>query len=202
MYYLFVLRIALVLIWRWEWRNDTDWRTGYRWWGTCPNATSSQISNGMCLEKTRSSTVRGIQLLKPSRKFRALKFSQITFINLRLSIINLYIFHPLVSRNMYFYFIYFLWLCSPARAMASSSTSFLDHTQRRATVGRNPLVEWLARRRDLSLTTPNTHKTNIHAPGGIRMQDHSRRAAVDLRFRLRGHWERFVICIKIHNIHN
>jgi hypothetical protein len=37
---------------------------------------------------------------------------------------------------------FFLWLCSPARAMASSSTRFLDHTQRCATVVRNPLDEW------------------------------------------------------------
>jgi hypothetical protein len=36
---------------------------------------------------------------------------------------------------------YFLWHCNPARAMASSSTRFLDHTQRRATVGRTPLDE-------------------------------------------------------------
>jgi hypothetical protein len=34
-----------------------------------------------------------------------------------------------------------LWLRSPARAMTSSFTRFLDHTQRRATVGRNPLDE-------------------------------------------------------------
>jgi hypothetical protein len=34
------------------------------------------------------------------------------------------------------YLFSFLWLCSPARAMASSSTRFRDHTQRRATVGR------------------------------------------------------------------
>jgi hypothetical protein len=33
-----------------------------------------------------------------------------------------------------------MWLCSPARAMASF-TRFLDHTQRRATFGRNPLDE-------------------------------------------------------------
>jgi hypothetical protein len=36
---------------------------------------------------------------------------------------------------------YFLWHCNPARAMASSSTRFLDHTQRSATVGRTPLNE-------------------------------------------------------------
>ena len=34
---------------------------------------------------------------------------------------------------------------------------FLDHTQRRTTVGRTPLDEWSARRRDLYLTTHNTH---------------------------------------------
>jgi len=36
-------------------------------------------------------------------------------------------------------------------------TRFLDHTQRRTTVGRTPLDEWSARRRDLYLTTHNTH---------------------------------------------
>jgi hypothetical protein len=36
---------------------------------------------------------------------------------------------------------YFLWHCNPAWAMASSSTRFLDHTQRRATVGMTPLDE-------------------------------------------------------------
>jgi hypothetical protein len=34
---------------------------------------------------------------------------------------------------------------------------FLDHTQRRTTVGRTPLDEWSARRRDLYRTTHNTH---------------------------------------------
>ena len=34
---------------------------------------------------------------------------------------------------------------------------FLDHTQRRTTVGRTPLDEWSERRRDLYLTTHNTH---------------------------------------------
>ena len=34
---------------------------------------------------------------------------------------------------------------------------FLDHTQRRSTVVRTPLDEWSARRRDLYLTTHDTH---------------------------------------------
>jgi hypothetical protein len=84
---------------------------------------------------------------------------------------------------------YHLWLCSPARTMASSSTRFLDHTPQRSTVGRTPLDEWLIRRRDLYLTSHNTH--NKHpCPGGIRTHDHSRRAAVELRFRPRVHWDR------------
>jgi hypothetical protein len=35
--------------------------------------------------------------------------------------------------------LFFLWLCRPARAMASSFHEVFDHTQRRATVGRTPL---------------------------------------------------------------
>jgi hypothetical protein len=82
---------------------------------------------------------------------------------------------------------YFLWHCSPARAMASSFTRFLDHTQRRATAGSAPLDERSARRRNLYLTTHNTHnRKNIYAPGGIRTHDRSRRAAVNLRLRPRG----------------
>ena len=41
---------------------------------------------------------------------------------------------------------------------------FLDHTQRRITVGRNPLDEWSARRRDLYLTTHDTHNRQISMP--------------------------------------
>jgi hypothetical protein len=57
-----------------------------------------------------------------------------------------------------------LWLCSPARAMASSFTRFLDHTQRRATFVRNPLDERSAHRRDLYLTTHNTHNRQSSMP--------------------------------------
>ena len=54
---------------------------------------------------------------------------------------------------------------------------FLDHTQRRSTVGRTPLDEWSARRRPLPENTRHSQQTNIHAPGGIRTQDLSRKAA-------------------------
>ena len=41
---------------------------------------------------------------------------------------------------------------------------FLDHTQRRSTVGRTPLDEWSARRRDLYLTTHDAHNRQISMP--------------------------------------
>jgi hypothetical protein len=49
------------------------------------------------------------------------------------------------------------WRDSPHWDRASSFMRFLDHTQRRSTVGRTPLDEWSARCRDLNLTTHNTH---------------------------------------------
>jgi hypothetical protein len=53
---------------------------------------------------------------------------------------------------------------SPQWVMASSFMRFLDHTQRRTTVGRTPLDEWSARRRDLYLTTHNNHNRQISMP--------------------------------------
>ena len=48
--------------------------------------------------------------------------------------------------------------------MASSFTRFLDHTQRRTTVGRIPLDEWSARRRDLYRTTHDTYNRQTSIP--------------------------------------
>ena len=55
---------------------------------------------------------------------------------------------------------------APQWATASSFTRFLDHTQRRTTIGRAPLDEWSARRRDLYLTTHNTHNRQTSMPRG------------------------------------
>ena len=55
--------------------------------------------------------------------------------------------------HMYF----FLWRSGPTRTMASSFLRFLDHTQRRIIVGRTPLDAWSARRRDIYLTTHDSH---------------------------------------------
>ena len=63
-----------------------------------------------------------------------------------------------------FHVFFFLWRCGPTRAMTSSYTRFLDHTQRRTTVGRTPLDEWSARRRDLYLTAHNIHNRRKSMP--------------------------------------
>ena len=49
--------------------------------------------------------------------------------------------------------------------------------------------------RPLPDNTQHSRQTNIHAPGGIRTLDLSRLAAVDLRLRPRGHWDRLYIYI-------
>jgi len=82
-----------------------------------------------------------------------------------------------------FVFLFYFGATAPQWARASSFTRFLDHAQRRTTVGRTPLDEWPARHRDLSLTTQYIQQIDIHAPGGIRTHSLSRRAAIDLRLR-------------------
>ena len=61
-----------------------------------------------------------------------------------------------------FFSFFFLWRCNPTRVMASF-LRFLDHT-RRTTVGRTPLDERSARRRDLYLTTHDTHNRQTSMP--------------------------------------
>jgi hypothetical protein len=71
-------------------------------------------------------------------------------------------------------------LYSPAQATASSFTTFRDYTMTRHS------------RQDSCTTSTSQHtkSKNIHAPGGIRTHNRSSRAAVVLRLRLRGHWDR------------
>jgi hypothetical protein len=98
--------------------------------------------------------------------------------------------HICMHSYIYTYIHTFGRVCNnPQWARAPSFTRFLDHT-RRTTVGRSPLDEWSARRRDIYLTTHNTHNRRPCPPGGIRTRDLSRRAAADLRLRPRGHWDR------------
>ena len=52
----------------------------------------------------------------------------------------------------------------PSGARAFSFTRFLDHPQRHTTFGRTPLHDWSARRRDLYLTTHNSHNRQTTMP--------------------------------------
>ena len=70
------------------------------------------------------------------------------------------------SCRLLFVYIFF-GATAPHWARASSFTRFLYHTQRRTTVGRTPLDEWSARRRDLYLTTHNTHNRHPCPPVGF-----------------------------------
>jgi hypothetical protein len=70
-----------------------------------------------------------------------------------------------LCRYVYFY-LFSLALQPSVGLWPPRFTRFLDHT-RRATVGRTPLDEWSARRRDLYLTPHNTQQTNIHALVGF-----------------------------------
>ena len=64
---------------------------------------------------------------------------------------------PVQASSLICLFISFFGTTAPQWARASSFTRFLDHMQRRTTVGRTPLDEQSARRRDLYLTTHSTH---------------------------------------------
>ena len=66
-----------------------------------------------------------------------------------------------------------------------------ENTIRHTALGRTPLDEWSARRRDLYLAANNTQQqTDIQAPGGIRNHNPSRRANAERRLRSRclRHW--------------
>ena len=84
-----------------------------------------------------------------------------------------------------------IWRYNPLWFWASSNLRLWHHTQGHTKVSRTPLDEWSARRRDLyPKNTQHSQQTNIHAPGGIRTRNPSRRAAADPRFRPLGHWDR------------
>ena len=80
---------------------------------------------------------------------------------------------------------------APQGTRASSFTRFLDHTQRRTTVGRTPLDDWSALRRDLYLTTNNTHNRQASMPSvGFELTISAGERIADLGLRPRGHWDR------------
>ena len=78
---------------------------------------------------------------------------------------------------------------------------FLDHTQRRSTVGRTPLDEWSARRRDHYLTKHDTHNRQISMPPvGFEPTISAGQRPQTARLRSRGHWDRPVFSSRIQKI--
>jgi hypothetical protein len=138
---------------RFSWREVGNKQTSL--WHNLSSEIKWQVNkiwtNGPNLSKATSHTIS--KILKVSVAWRISFFI--------LGTISICIYTYIYKHNFIIY--YFLWHCSPARAM-TSSTRFLDRTQRRGTVGRSPLDEWLARRRDLYLTTGNTHNRQISMP--------------------------------------
>jgi len=99
---------------------------------------------------------------------------------------------PSFSRIRYLY-VFFFFCCGAAIRRGSRpphSCGFLDHTQRRTTVGRTPLDEWISSsQKSLPDNTQHSQQTNLHAPGGIRTHDLNRRTAAELCLRPRGRWD-------------
>ena len=69
-----------------------------------------------------------------------------------------------LAHKIIYIFFFPLWRCGTTRATASSFVRFLDHTQRRITVGGTPVNEWSARRRDLYLKKHNSHNRQTSMP--------------------------------------
>jgi len=78
-----------------------------------------------------------------------------------------------------FTFFSFFWHNSPQWAKVSSFTRFLDHTQRRTTACRTPLDKRSDHLRHLPDKKQHSQQTDIHAPGGIRTHNPSRRVALE-----------------------
>jgi hypothetical protein len=115
--------------------------------------------------------LHSIKGVKPCFQFRLLK--HVYFIQQNIISNAVYYFtqfHKLYSFR-------FLWRNSPQWTMPSSLSRLHDHTQTHTTIGRTPLDEWSARRRDFYLTTTqHSQERDIHAPGGIRTRNPSKRA--------------------------
>jgi hypothetical protein len=109
----------------------------------------------------------------------------------RLYITYIYIYIYIVITTCVLKFIYG-WRDSPLVGHVFLIREVSRSHTRHATVSRTPLGEWSARRRDLYLTTHNSHDRYPWV-GGIRTHDHNRRAAEDLRLRTSDHRDRHYV---------
>jgi hypothetical protein len=101
-------------------------------------------------------------------------------------------------KNTHFRFCF--WRDSPQWARASSFTRFsrshiTTHHRRYESSGRVISLS----QRPVPDNTQHSQQTNIHALGGIRTHNFSRRAAADSRFRPRGNWDRLLVILRNNN---
>jgi hypothetical protein len=88
---------------------------------------------------------------------------------------------------------FFLCCKSPQWAWASSLSRIYDHTQTHHTRYDSSGRVISSSQRPLPDKTQYSHKTDIHAPGGIRINNHSKQAAADQLLRPCGHRDRLYI---------
>jgi hypothetical protein len=99
----------------------------------------------------------------------------------------------LIWNNFYIRWIFFCFVATQRGSWPSHSWGFLGNTRRHTTVGRTPLDEWSARRRNLYLTTHNTHNRQASiSTVGFEPTISGRQAAADLRLRPGGHRDRHI----------
>jgi len=104
-------------------------------------------------------------------------------------------FRGFFTQSTFYFFLSWVWLLLPTHCRCRGLLMLLitiHHTHTHThTLGRTPLDEWSAHAQTSYLTTHNPHKeTDIHAPGGIRTRNPSKRTAAGPRFRPRGHRDR------------
>jgi hypothetical protein len=104
--------------------------------------------------------------------------------------VRMYYHIALYIHTIYIYIKYQRTVKSLSIFFVSQVSPSYDHTQTHHTQYYFSGLVISPSQRPVPDNTQYTQQTNIHAPGGIRTHDRSRQAAVDLRRRPRGHWER------------
>ena len=99
--------------------------------------------------------------------------------------------------------IFFAMAQQPQWAEVSSLSRIHDHTQTQHTRQDSSGRVISQTQKHLPDNTQHSQETDVHAPGGIRIHNSSKREAADPRLRPRGHWDRpsELICY-IKNLNN
>ena len=156
-----------------SWFFDVEYIYGFVWWGVCKH---SPWSHSVTEPSEDSGHVLLWQRYDNNKMVAMRYYGNVSFCCWRCVYWACYrcILHlQQYSHRLNLYYFFSLGATTPVGGciLQPSSglqtprvTRFLDHIQRRATVGRTPLNEWSVRRRDLCLTTHNTHNRQTSMP--------------------------------------